>query len=313
MGGGRWEVVERGDEGLATLAGAQRGVAHRAQILSVGIGAGSIRHRVSRGSLHPVLPSVFAVGHPVLEPLGFETAALLYAGDDAVLSHASAAWLWGLCGGSPDRVSVTVARRKVRHRPGVRLHQVASLDGRDARLQHGLPVTAPARALIDFAADQSDGVVAAALNEARVLKLVTDADLRAALDRCQGRTGTARVNALLAAERGPALTRSEAERVLKQLLEAGQLPLPQFNVWVHGKLVDALWPAERLIVETDGYRFHGHRAAFENDRLRDQRLAAEGYLVMRITWRQLTGEPMAVLARLAQALATRQRRGVNSV
>ncbi|HZE05157.1 MAG TPA: DUF559 domain-containing protein, partial [Solirubrobacteraceae bacterium] len=84
---------------------------------------------------------------------------------------------------------------------------------------------------------------------------------------------------------------------------------PVFNVWLHGHLVDALWLEAKLVVEVDGYRVHGHRAAFERDRRRDQRLAAEGYVIVRITWRQLRDEPLAVVARLAQALAWRRGDG----
>lgn len=311
-----WHILHPeglGDAAIADAAGAQRGLVHLSQLDAAGITRRSRGHRLSCGRLHRVLPSVYAVGSPVLEPLGAETAALLHVGADTVLSHATAVALWGLVSAEPDQLHVTAARGNARGRRGLVVHRVRSLDARDLRLRHGLPVTAPARSLIDFAASQSDAVVAAAFNEAQVQKLVTEHELQAAVDRCPVRPGTGRIRRLLTSEQGPAITRSEAERLLKQLVEAGQLPLPRFNVWIHGKLVDALWPAERLIVETDGYRFHGHRAAFENDRLRDQQLAAEGYVVVRVTWRQLTEEPMAVLARLARALATIQSRGVSSV
>jgi very-short-patch-repair endonuclease len=285
------------------VAAAQRGLVHRSQILEVGIGRGSIAHRVSVGSLHRVLPSVFAVGHPALQPGAFETAVLLFCGDDCVLSHGTAAALWGMVPAAPPAVSVTVVRRHLRQPPSVRVHRVDELDSRDIRFRDGLPVTAPARTLIDFAGEASGGALEAAVNEARVLQLVTDEQLEQAMDRCPLRTGVGHLRALLTGERGPALTRSEAERRLRRMVERGQLPWPQFNVWLHGHLVDALWPAAKLVVEVDGYGVHGHRHAFESDRRRDQRLAAEGFVVVRMTMRQLRDEPMAVLASLAQALA----------
>ncbi len=287
--------------GSAQVAAAQRGLVRRGQLVALGVSARAIEYLVSVGSLHRILRGVYAVGHPALEPLAAETAALLYAGDNAVLSHGTAAGVWGLVP-TPPVVAITIAGRNVRRQPHVKLHRVDTLDARDVRMKHGFPVTAPARTIIDFAAAHSADAVDRALNEARVLKLVTDAELTAALGRCRGRTGTRCVRQLLAAEHGPAITRSEAERRLRTLLRAADLPDPQFNVRVENHLVDALWPRQRLVVEVDGYGFHGHRRAFETDRRRDQELAAAGYQVIRVTWRQLTDEPIAVAARLAQAL-----------
>lgn len=227
-------VRERGERGLAVIAGAQRGLVHRSQLRQVGIGRGSVAHRQSSGSLHRVLPSVFALGHPVLQPLGAETAALLHCGDDCVLSHATAAGLWGLIPGPTDEVTVTLIGRHVRDVPGLRVHRVSELDIRDVRFRHGLPVTAPARTLIDVFGLVSDGVARMALNEARVLGLVADRQLLEAMDRCPRRPGTRRMRRLLAAERGPVLTRSQLEQRLREVVERAELPLPQFNVWLHG-------------------------------------------------------------------------------
>jgi very-short-patch-repair endonuclease len=97
-------------------------------------------------------------------------------------------------------------------------------------------------------------------------------------------------------------TRSEAERLLLAMVEDAQLPLPAVNVPLEGYEVDFFWRVEKLVVEVDGHGFHGHRAAFERDRRRDQRLVAAGYRVIRVTWRQLVGEPLALISRIAQAL-----------
>ncbi len=255
-----------------------------------------------------MLPRVLSIVDPVIEPLAAETAALLYAGDDCVLSHETAAALWGLMP-TPSVVAITAVGRNVHRQPGLRVHRVAGLDIRDAAITAGFPVTAPARTLIDLAARLAPRDVARALNEARVRRLVTDDDeLGAAIDRCPSRIGTGRLRALLDAERGPALTRSEAERHLRRLIDQAQLPQPRYNARLEGYTVDALWPAQRLVVEIDGFAFHGHRGAFERDRRRDQTLAAAGYTVVRATWRQLTTEPAAVVARLAQALAVAGQR-----
>ena len=201
---------------------------------------------------------------------------------------------------------MTVIGRDIVPRTGLRTYRVPAVDSRDVRLRHGLPVTAPARTLIDRAAQTPPDQLDRELNEARVLKLVTDAEIKAAIDRCPGRKGVGALRALIAAQRGPSLTRSEAELRLKHLIAQAQLPWPTFNVYVHHKQVDLLWPDLHLIVEVDGYTTHGHRNAFETDRRRDQQLVAQGYTVLRVTWRQLVNEPMAVLANLAQAITRAQ-------
>ncbi len=90
------------------------------------------------------------------------------------------------------------------------------------------------------------------------------------------------------------MTRSEAERKLLELLRDARLPPPETNARVLGYEVDFLWRAQKLVVEVDGYAFHGHRAAFERDRAKDQVLVAAGYRVIRVTWRQLEREPLVV-------------------
>jgi very-short-patch-repair endonuclease len=295
------QVPETGERGLALVAGAQRTVVHRSQLRALGITRGSYEHRLAAGSLHRVLPSVLSVVYPLLEPWAMETAALLYAGEDAVLSHESAAALWGLAP-RPSFVVITVGGRHVRDRPGVRVHEVKSLDIRDVQIHQGLPVTCPARTLIDCA---GRGPVDRLLNEARVLKLVSDSAITAAMARCPGRKGIAALRGLLSDRYEQGYSRSGAERRLRRLVKAAELTPPAFNTYVLGFEVDAVWSAEKLIVEVDGHGAHGHRAAFERDRKRDQKLIAAGYVVVRFTWNQLTRRPFVVVARIAGALATR--------
>jgi very-short-patch-repair endonuclease len=122
------------------------------------------------------------------------------------------------------------------------------------------------------------------------------------LDRCQASPGAGNLRALLARQAGPQITKSRAERLALKLIREAGLPAPLTNVRPQGYTVDMFWPDRRLIVETDGFSFHGHRRAFESDRRRDAVLVAAGYRVIRITWRQLTEQPLRVIAILAQAL-----------
>ena len=245
---------------------------------------------------------MFAVGHRTHEALAREIAALLHVGDDCVLSHATAGAVWGVAEREPEAIEVTVSGRHVREYPGLRVHRVATLDVRDVGLHQGVPVTAPARTLIDLAGSTDRVTFERALAEARVLRLVTNRELRAALGRCPTRRGAALVRASLHEGDERTRTRREAERLLNKLISAARLPAPETNARLLGYEVDVLWRAQKLVVEVDGHAFHGHRAAFERDRARDQALVAAGYRVIRITWRQLEREPLVVLARIVQAL-----------
>jgi len=236
-------------------------------------------------------------------PLARELAVLLHAGHDSVISHLSAAAMWGMVARPAECVQVTVVGRGMRPRPGVEAHRVADLDRRDVRLRDGMPVTSPARTMLDVAGSADIETAQRVLSELRVRGLARDPELEAAMERSPTRTGVAQLRSMLADEHGPALTRSEAERRLLDLIKLAELPVPSSNVRLHGFEVDALWAERKLVLEVDGYAYHGHHAAFERDRRRDQTLAAAGYRVIRVTWHQLQREPLAVVARLAQALS----------
>jgi very-short-patch-repair endonuclease len=284
---------------IARLAARQRGLVTRPQLLELGVGASAIGRQVADGRLHPVLAGVYLVGHPVAPPLAFELAALLACGQGAVLSHRSAAALWRLLPPAVHPVDVTVVHRRGPAK-GVRLHRSGALGPAEVRVREGLRVTSPARTLVDLAATDA-AAFPRAFDEVIVERLLTRADLDGALTT--PRRGTRALRAALDA--GPAPTRSAAERRLLDVVAKAALPRPETNVRVGRHEVDALWAAQRLVVEVDGYAAHTTRRAFEADRLRDAELQAGGHRVLRVTWRQLTDRPHAVAARLAVALAQR--------
>jgi very-short-patch-repair endonuclease len=176
------------------------------------------------------------------------------------------------------------------------------LSSADIRCRTGLPVTSPARVLVDLAGSATRLELENAYAECRRRGLASPREIRAASERSPRHPGCGLLRTLLAGGR-PALTRSIAERRLLKMIRAAELPEPQANVRVCGQVVDLFWPEQRLIVEFDGWETHGRMSAFESDRRRDQRLIAAGYRVIRVTWRQLEHEPFAVIARLAAALA----------
>jgi very-short-patch-repair endonuclease len=141
-----------------------------------------------------------------------------------------------------------------------------------------------------------------ALSEAYALKLVTEPVMRETLQRNRGRPGAGALRALLSTQEGPVITKSRAERRVRALLRKAGLPQPLSNQLLLGYSPDLLWPEQGLIVEFDGFQWHGHRARFESDRARDAVFVAHGFHVIRVTWRQLTNQPFRVVANLASAL-----------
>jgi very-short-patch-repair endonuclease len=271
--------------------------------------AAAIDSWVKRRLLHPVFRGVYLVGHRVAPAGAWEMAAVLATGDGAVVSHSSAAHLWALLPypAQPRPIHITVHGRQPSQRPGIRLHRVRSLHRRDVRTFERIPITTPARTILDLAGSEPHRVFERALAEAYARRLVTDGHLEAVLDRNAHRPGAAVLRAVLASEAGPAWTRSEAEERFLSLIKTAGLPTPETNIRIAGHEVDFLWREHRLVVEVDGYAFHSSRAAFERDRLRDAELQANGLRVIRITWRQIADHPGEMLGRLLGALDSRSR------
>ncbi len=295
------------DRKIAMIAARQRGRVARRQLRAAGISHGVVDRLVKRGGLFPLAYAVFAVGHPGPVPLGRETAALLAVRDGAVLSHGTAAALWGLrrVDTDDDLIHVLVPGSSTASPPGVRVHRTRILEPNDVRIRYGLPVTSPARMLLDYAADLTERELEFLFDQAMVPKIVTVGEVEEIVERANGRTGRPALRALIERQRDPAFTRSEAEKRFLGLIRAAQLPEPEVNARIHGYEVDFLWRAQRLVVEIDGFRFHSTRRAFEHDRRKDTTLQAKGLAVMRFTWRQLTQDSYAAIARVAQALSSR--------
>jgi very-short-patch-repair endonuclease len=283
----------RGDAAIAALAARQHGVVTVRQLAAAGIGRNAVSHRLREGRLVRRHRGVYQVG-PVASPLAAEMAAVLACGHGAALSHHTAAALWGLRPAHPE-MHVTIPGRAIRAPRGVRTHQTLSLR---AAVHRGLPLTTPARTLLDLTSHLSPTELARAAEQAQVLRPTSAAELRAQTGR-----GATRLSAALPAE--PSLTRSEAEQRLLELIRSAGLPAPETNVRIAGHEVDLVWRDAKLIVEVDGYAYHSSRAAFERDRVRDADLMQAGYRVLRVTWLQLTRTPRAVVARLATLLGVR--------
>jgi very-short-patch-repair endonuclease len=261
---------------------------------------------LATGSLWPKHQGVYSVGCSIELSLARETAALLAIGPEAVLSHLSAAYIWGLRQNAPDdSVHVLIADGRRSRRSGIVAHRTTRLERHEVRICQGLPVTSPARTLRDIAGTTPVRELERAVDEALVRRIVRLSQLRDAVARDNGRRGGPILTALLDQRGNSTITRSQAEERMLEIIRAGHLPEPEMNVRLNGYEVDFLWREQRLIVEIDGYTYHSSRSAFERDRTKDGTMAAAGYLVLRITWLQMAHERYAVVVRLAQALARR--------
>lgn len=292
-------VVER----IAAIAGVQRGLVARDQLIAAAISRSAIGRLIASGHLHRVHRNAYAVGHLAPAPLAAETAALLAFGEVAVLSHLSAALLWEVVRVGDDRIHLTTTKQHRLGIDGVVVHRTSTLTPGDIRIHKNLPITSPARTLLDLADLLEGRDLERALDEALVKRLTSRAVVGRTVREMNGRRGAGRLQRALTRHALPQVTRSELEKRMHQLIRAASLAEPEVNARICGYEVDFLWRRQRLVVEVDGYQFHSSRPAFERDRAKANRLVAAGFAVMRVTWWQMAEEPYAVVARIAEALA----------
>jgi hypothetical protein len=292
------------DQALAALAERQKGVVSHVQALACGLSEKQIRVRLARGSLHRVHRGVYAVGHRALTRDARWLAATMACGEGAVLSHVTAAFVWGLRRGHAGLIDVTVARGGRRAPAGVRLHRVGTLGAEDRTRSDALPVTTVARTLFDLATVLPQRALERALEEAEARHLDTTR-LPTLLAAHPHKHGAPKLRAALEmhGDGGATLTKSDLEEMFLTLCDDHGLPRPSVNTIVCGYEVDCCWPEAGLVVELDSRRHHMATAAFERDRVRDARLAAQGWRTVRVTYRRMTWDA-AGAARDVRAVLT---------
>lgn len=288
----------RADGVIASFAADQDGVVGRQQLLAAGVGAGALTGRIRSRLLVPLHAGVYAVGNPRPSARGRLRAALLAVGDEAVLSHRSAA-------GAHDLLADTgpVHLSSVRHahsRTGIVVHRPRRLSSSEVAVVDGFRCTSVARTLVDLAAIATPRQLERALDQAELMRTYDGTAIRRALR--SGRPGAGRLRRALEAHvPGTTITRSRLEERFLALCRRARLAQPTLNVpMVLGDgtaiVVDALWPG--VAVELDGRDVHARVRAFESDRRRDNELLASGLLPARFTWRMLTRDPAWVVARV---------------
>ncbi len=290
------------DAAVAVVAARQGGFVSHEQLLALHLSPEAIQRRVRAGRLHPRHRGVYAVGHRALGPDGRWWAAVLLLGHDAFLSHHSAADAYGMWKSASGVVHVTVRGRNGRkRRAGIRVHRPRELPGDEVTILRGLPITTPARTLLDLLATGIRNLETA-MDRAEQMRLLSFDELHSLLERYPRRPGTRSLKAQLARYRGPIDVRSELERLVYKLCRAHGLPLPHVNCVIEGRVRDFYWPRRRLVVEADSYAWHRSPAALNADRERDVELTLAGYRVLRFTWEQVRHQPEYVIASIRAAL-----------
>ena len=225
---------------------------------------------------------VFAVGRSDLSVAGRRLAAVLACGPGALLSHLSAAAHRGLRDAAPATIHVTVPHARDRGHAGVRAHLATTLRERDRDVVDGIPCTSVARTLLDVASASTPRELERMLERAEILEVYDHRAVVALIRRSRGMRGVARLRAaVLDAHPGETITASGLEERMLRLCRRWGLPVPSVNEWIllsgEWVKVDFHWREQRVVVETDGYRYHRTRAAFRRDRRRDRLLEVEGY------------------------------------
>jgi very-short-patch-repair endonuclease len=265
----------------------------------------AIDGRIGREQLHQVFRGVFVFGSRRISRKGRWLAAVLAAGDGAVLSHRSAARLWRLLPPAAEAIDVICPPDRIVRRKGIVGHSFRLRE--DEWLVHdGIPVTSPFRTAFDLAAVAPMRELERAFHEAEVREVTDRVSLPMLLERYPGRRGARNLQALLESRQAPMITRNDFEEAFLTLVDSHAVRRPRMNAdrALRGRFfeIDALWEREEVAVELDSRGVHGTHKKFESDRLRDRVLIAEGWKTMRITWRQLRDEPEEIAKDLRLAL-----------
>jgi len=285
------QTVQTPGRAAWAIAKRDHDIVSRRELLDLGFHSKAIEHRVQKRRLHPQARGIYSVGSPNLTKYGRWTVAVKSCGPETVLSHMSAAVLWGLWRREPRQIEVTVPQNRRPRAKGVKASRRA-LPPRDATKHHGIPVTGVLRTLIDLATILDPRELERVVNEADAKNLLRADVLREELKRRPGQPGVAVLRELLDRDLF-VLSDSDLERLFLPIAREAGLPKPQSRVWVNGWKVDFHWRELGLIVECDSLRYH--RTAFEH--------MAAGDTAVRFTHWQIARERSYVVKHLRTVAA----------
>jgi hypothetical protein len=284
------------------LARRQHGVVARRQLLALGYSEKAIEHRLAIGRLHRLRRGVYAVGREETSAEGRWTAALLVCGEGSFLTHRSAGALYGICEERPGRIEVGVRDAHTHRIEDIRTRRRPTLAAAEVGFVRGVAVTSPVQTMLDLATVQGPRYLLRSINEADIRDVIDAERLRREIEERPGAAGVRPLRRLLDRDTF-ALSREELERLFLPLAREAGLPLPLTQVIVNEFEVDFFWPDLRLVVETDGWRYHRTPAAQSRDALRGQVHTASGLTPLRFSHHQIKYEPDHVRRILAETAA----------
>jgi predicted transcriptional regulator of viral defense system len=309
----RFSAHQHGVEAeIGKIVAGQNGVVALDQLEGLGFSRRAIQQRERSGRLHRIHQGVYSLTPSPMTERGKFMAAVLACGPDAVLSHRSAAYLWGLIDSWDEPIDVTAPNRRGRSPDGVAAHRDGSLQPIDKTTIHDIPCTSVARTILNFAAVAQEWEVRKAVAQGEVLRIIDMPKLRALLKRSRRRRGVARLRLILdTIHPQTKRTRSELERLFLEMCAKRAVPEPEVNVWLsapNGKRyqADFLWRDRKLIVEADSRRFHDTDSSFVSDRKRQQQLELAGWRLSRCTWEEVEREPRRLALTIQGLLAQHQ-------
>ena len=295
---------------LARLAARQQGVVTAAQVAALGISPDASQRRVRAGRWVRVVPGVFAVAGTSNTWKQRTMAAVLAAGPGAAASHTTAAALYNLSCCPFRRVEILVPEGRSHRSRLATVHETAHVARGDVTTIDRIPVTRPARTLIDLAGMVGRGVLEEAIDDALVRRLVSLHRLRQRVDDLAGpgRSGSLLIREVLESWSDAEMPEELAEKRLVRRLVVNVQPVPVLQHKVYdaaGKVVarpDAAYPDAKVAVELNGFRWHGTPRRYALDQARLRRLAALGWLVLPVTPADLRGDGRAVAVQVGAAL-----------
>ena len=303
------------DQALSDLSLAQHGVFALDQLRALDLAAPAVRSRRAAGRLHRIHHTVYSlVPKELLKREGLYMAAVLACGEGAVLSHRSAAALLELRDWGHTKIEVTVPRRSARRHDGIKVHRSTTLIDEDVTELNNIPCTTVHRTLFDLAEVVTQRQLERSFDQAEISERLDLNAINDQLKRNPTRPGAKAVRDVLETHYiGKTPTWSENEEALLAITRELGIPDPDTNQFIvlddggPAIRVDFVWRDQRVIVEADSNKWHSTRQRFEQDRVRDQRLTAAGWTIIRTTWRQMKHRPHELRPLLLKLLAPGSR------
>jgi hypothetical protein len=296
---------------LAAEMAAHHGLTTTARAIALGATHDMIRRFVDRGEWVIVYESVYRSAAAPITAEQWLLAAVLMAGCGAVASHRSAAWLWGLLTAPPELHEISVPYARSPERSGIRVHRSTDLLGAPVHERRGIPVTDPARTVLDAAGVMGPVGATLIVDRAIATRVTTLPELQGALERYgrRGRRGAGKLRDVLesrgvtAAMRPPSILESRMARVAR-MIDAPP-PLAEYEVANGRYRLDFAWPDVKVAVEVDGWEFHADHAAWQRGMERDRWLLSDGWAVHHYSWDDIRDHPERVASDVRRLIARR--------